>query len=337
MIGNLIAFRRAIPRLMAHAIAVSLVLLGTAVAPARGADDAGCAKVLTQVASVDLVQAPDGTLLVPIKVKGTAELFLLDPDGLSAITKTAADPLDLHETELANDWSDLSQVIDSSVSPSIDVGLVHAESMPLLLLREKLKYDSRATGVLGSSILQLFDLEVDFKALKLKLFRPDHCPGMGPYWTRSFAALPLTINPIRNNSVPMQLDGKDVRVGFHFLYPHAILSFDVAKDLFGLTPASPGMTPLPAGLRIGSANITHKYTFKALVADGLQISNPVIFLTESLGSADCRLHSGCQGSENDLSLGLAELRQLRLYFAFHEKMLYLTPAGASDVPAPTQH
>lgn len=321
-------------RPLTHVFALAFALLSAAATGVGNAAADDCTKGLTQVASVDLVQAPDGTLLVPIKVKGTTQLFLLDPDGMSAITKTTADALDLHETELFNQWSDLSQVVNFSVSTSVDVGQVHWESTSLLLLPESLKYDPRATGVLGSSMLQKLDLEVDFKTPRLKLFRTDHCPGMGPYWTRSFAALPLTINPIRNNSVPMQLDGKVVKVGLNFLYPHAIMSFDVAKDLFGLTPDSPGMTPLPPGLRIGAANITHKYTFKSLVADGLQISNPVIFLTASLGSVDCRLHSDCEGGENDLLLGLAELRQLRLYFAFHEKMLYLTPAGASDSPAP---
>lgn len=330
MIQNAIPFATAVARAMARSIAGSLVMLCAAV-PASAAAPANCAKVLTEVTSIDLVQEENGTYLVPVKVDGTDHLFLLAPDSFTAVTQKVVDKLG-HATGPENtDTYMLGQQLSLRVNISVDLGRIHGDSISLLVMPDPPALDPKADGVLGD-ILQEYDVELDPKALKLKLFRPDHCPGMGVYWSKSAAALPLTINRIRNISVPMQLDGKDVQVGFSFFDPHPLMGLDIAGDLFGLTPDSPGVTAIKNYTHAASAPVAYHYVFKSLDADGMRINNLGVDLLQTPKPGPIRTrcrHPLCFGGENDFSLGLSELRQLRLYFAFHEQMLYLTPAGAN--------
>ncbi len=78
----------------------------------------------------------------------------------------------------------------------------------------------------------------------------------------------------------------------------------------------------------------YRYPFKELTIEGITIGSPQIDLYKD--AKECRATSpydfpagfqACYGA-SDLELGLSELRQLHVYFAFKEKKIYLTAASA---------
>jgi hypothetical protein len=104
----------------------------------------------------------------------------------------------------------------------------------------------------------------------------------------------------------------------------------------------------PVATDASGAAVLYRYPFKQLTIEGVIIEHPVIDLDPK--ASDCRPRSdpspyvmplgkrtaSCYGA-SDLELGLKELRQLHLYFAFKEKMLYATAAStdsAKDSPSP---
>jgi hypothetical protein len=104
-----------------------------------------------------------------------------------------------------------------------------------------------------------------------------------------------------------------------------------AQKRFGLNPQSPGMQ------REGARNgvVSYSYPFKSLSAGNVVINNPQIFILD--GMPDCSpslkivhevLTMRCYGMA-ELRLRMAEMKAFHLYFAFDEKMLYVTAADAA--------
>jgi hypothetical protein len=111
------------------------------------------------------------------------------------------------------------------------------------------------------------------------------------------------------------------------------LAFPVARENFGLTPSSPDVTLA----RSVNNSEFYRYPFKALSADGLSITNPVVLLYGDVNMKVCdsELHQSirdtgyrCRG-DAAMRVGLHELCSLHLFFAFSEKKLYVTAANAN--------
>jgi hypothetical protein len=105
----------------------------------------------------------------------------------------------------------------------------------------------------------------------------------------------------------------------------------VAKDKFDLdvTPDANGDLP--------------KHKFKTLSVDGLTINNPdfAMYQDDSGGcNGGARMKAVSLRTEHDaeiercfglpdMTIGLPELRNLHIYIAFRERMVYITAAGAN--------
>ncbi len=133
------------------------------------------------------------------------------------------------------------------------------------------------------------------------------------------AVLPIQTPNRYDFFVVMQLDGKDVETKIFMSSEHARLSTKVAEEKFGI--------PVPT--EIDSRNSSPYPPFKTLTVDGLTIANPVIypFIDQDKGHCNGNSYLGCFGS-SDLFIGSSELRKLRVFFDFSEKMLYATTADA---------
>jgi hypothetical protein len=279
-------------------------------------------------ASLDVVES-DGGLIVPVTLQGQPGGYMtLDLDGIvSGVTEDLAKRFDLHRQAISQDVTIYidNQRIFQKGELSIQLGGSRGDSWVGILPKYSTS-DPRVIGILAMDVLNQFDLEFDFAHHKLNLFSPDHCKGQVIYWTKTapVAAVPMTLRGDAEFVIPMQLDGKDLNAELS-TGDTASLNGKIAHDDFGLE----------------NAKGTH--TFKMISVDGLGITNPTlaVYPDES---------SGCNGGASqaansllterdpimercyghpDLVIGLQQLKHLRVYVAYKERMLYATSASAN--------
>jgi hypothetical protein len=136
--------------------------------------------------------------------------------------------------------------------------------------------------------------------------------------------------------VTMTLDGKTVSAMVNTIGHRTYMGFNVANKLFGLTGQSEGVRTADKEVT-GIDPSEAIYPFHALVADGLTVSNPKIYLygdhTDPICDGKTRvvkwpyadMTTSCNGG-SDIQLGTNLLSALRLYFAFGENTVYFTPS-----------
>jgi hypothetical protein len=175
-------------------------------------------------------------------------------------------------------------------------------------------------GLLSPDLLTNFDLDFDFAGGKVNLFSSDHCDGRVGYWTD---APPIGIPLVREEdrvhiSIHVMLDGKDVKALIDTGAPHSSMSLEAAEDIFDLTSSDPRFVNLARGPNRTSG--ARKFPFQKMSFGGVEVNNPDIVLVP-----DSQAQMGRHAPK--MILGLSILRQLHLYIAYHEKMLYITSAS----------
>jgi hypothetical protein len=301
------------------------------VAGAARAQDCG---PLKQMASLAITTLPDGNIAIPASVEGHDGLFVVTMD--DSHTKVSGEILD--QLRVGPRMLPFGSAIEGSDAiltvPNFKIANLDIKATPVLWLNDKPK-QAGVIGSIGTDLLGMFDLELDIAHAKLNLFSPDHCPGHVVYWTNGVAAaIPFTFDTTGNITFDAAIDGKPLQVQFSTRPGHSTVRPDVAQSVLGyqMPPANPlakGEVPNPAPTPVPG-------NFKTLTIGGITISNPKIDITgvtiEGL-KCDGKPHSfhgifvSCM-KDSGFRLGLAELSALHMYFAVHEKMLYVTPASA---------
>jgi hypothetical protein len=325
-------------------------LLGAAlalIATQAAADDCQ----LKQYASLDLI-VDNEKVLVPVTLGGRpGGYFILDFDAIvSGIAESASDALQLKRSAMKSSVHinlDGKDIREQVFAPT-QLGGVKGDIVMAVIPKFR-RDDIRIVGVLGIDLLGKFDVELDIAHSKLNLFSPDHCKGQVVHWTHSaaVAAVAMETHDLETFGIPMQLDGKDIEAAFSVM-PKPVISSRVAHDRYGLdtTPGATGEMPV------------HK--FQTLSVDGLTIANPELAIypadtracdggvfteraSRTIKDADPFMMQGrkvearrldsiagtrCFGLP-DMTIGLPELRNLHVYIAFREHMVYITAAGAN--------
>ena len=308
-----------------RAIVGLLVLLAATHAQAQDCD----LKLVTRVDMLPL----ENRMEVPVSINGIPKLLLLDTGGVVSQLSpdTVRDPkLAFHETSV--------RIYDASgyyshgnvVANSLTLGTLTAKSLHLMISPENLGVSD---GLLSSDLLVRYDVDVDFGAGKLSYFSPDHCPGKVVYWhPETVAEVPLTLREGSKFLVEVRLDGKP----FHALVDtgatRSFISMPVARETFGLTQDSPGMTP--AGDVNGDSRLSsYRYKFSSLTFEGVAVTNPAILLIPDR-LAGSTIEAGSYVASAgvklpELVLGMDVMKHLHMYFAFNEKKLYVSAATAA--------
>jgi hypothetical protein len=191
-------------------------------------------------------------------------------------------------------------------------------------------------GILGTGLLQHFDVELDFANAKMNLYSPQHCAGKVVYWSDQYAVVPLEVNALTGEiMVPATLDGGPLTVTLATDPGRSFMSMSIAAKVAAFSTQSPALT-----------RVTHfdpyernwySYPFKTLSLGGIGLSNPPIDLFSDDYCTQVKLHGpifmptakdAYMLCKSDAVIELAELKHLHLYFAFGEKKLYVTAAGA---------
>lgn len=173
-------------------------------------------------------------------------------------------------------------------------------------------------GLLAPDFLANFDLDFDFAGGKFSLFSNDHCDGKIGWWTTpdALTAIPITRDESLHIAMHVNLDGKDVKAIIDTGASRTIMSLEQAEDLFDLKKEA--LADSESVNKIAGAK---KAKFKKLSFGNVDVLNPDIVLIPDRGTGIVR-------KVPDMIIGIGILRQLHLYVAYKEKMLYLTAASA---------
>jgi hypothetical protein len=282
---------------------------------------------LKQFASLDVLENKAGAI-VPVTIQGRSGAYLqleLD-DIISAVSDEAVRKYGLQRDAVRKGVSinvENQQIRDMT---KLDIGLGHATVKAYATVVPNYPADDpRVVGHLAMDALSRYDVELDFAHGKLNLFSHDHCKGEVVYWaaTAPVAAVPMDVRGDLEFVVPMQLDGKPLNAELS-AEPAAVLNGKIAKDEYGLE------------------NARGAHTFDTISVAGLSIANPTLQIYPDVsggcnGGAEARANEmftprdlqmeRCYGHP-DLTLGLPQLKRLRIFMAFQERMLYVTAADA---------
>jgi predicted aspartyl protease len=170
--------------------------------------------------------------------------------------------------------------------------------------------------------MKAFDIEFDFAHARFNMFSQDHCPNAVVYWTKgAYAQVPMHVDDSWHISVPITLDGKTLTAVIDSGADRSTMSLETLETVLGIDVHDPKLKKVGATSINGTARTTlYRYPFGTLSFEGVTVQNPDIEV----------IPGETYGAHNpDLIIGINVLRQLRLYIAYKEQMLYLTPAEAN--------
>jgi predicted aspartyl protease len=312
---------------------------------------------LKQVASVDMTMTPDGRVLVPVTINGTPQQMMLSTaGGITSLTSAAVNSLGLHAIDASN-VKQLDSTGNASQSyvqvDSFAIGAIQTKNIQFMVTPNPGAGNSGSfVGLLAGDLMSRYDVEMDFAARKLNFFLQDHCPGHVLYWNPAVVAeVPITLhmptpNDLRTGFrpyvqrsihiwVPVTLDGKPFKAAINTGTRNSSLSAKTAQFGFGVTADSPGSTPLSSV----DGNPDHKafgHVFSSLTFDGVTVTNPhVVVIPDLIGSkdpdngyqTDSHIKRVDDGFGAQMTVGMDVLKKLRIYIAFGERKLYISPAG----------
>jgi predicted aspartyl protease len=308
------------------AFAATLLLLtaSTALAadPAPPAAPAACN--LGRIAALDMTMLPNGEIAVPATVNGQDVRLIVDTgDIFSGIGAQNADALHLKRKLAGEMFFFLGNVpaYQYVEAESFKLGPMSASGISLMVIPNQMLRPN-ADGLLGPNIMKSYDVEFDFAHAKFNIFAQDHCPNKVVYWTKSgYAQVPMHVDGSWHISVPVTLGGKSLTAVVDSGADRSTMSLETAKDLFGIDEKNPAMKTVGAASINGTAKTNlYRYPFDTLSFEGVTVQNPDIDIIpgETYGKLNPKL-----------IIGINVLRQLRVYIAYKEQMLYLTSAEAN--------
>jgi len=352
---------------------VSVILALAAISAATDARaEANCG--LTQLASLPLTQTSNGMLAIPVTIDGAIEQFVVSINQpISSVSQSLASKRQfIQKTLQGSEWSGYGFLTyagqiayTKAFIPTIEVGRAASTTDQVLVTPRPVSPDT--SGLLGLDFLSNFDVELNFKQMRLNLFSPEHCRGNVVYWGRPYEVLPIVNGDHGFRYFEMQLDGKPISVSMNIAEEDARMGQADAMAMFGIASGDPRLKLRQDRSMQSDPNILsdkipgrpnykltatppksgsnfYDFQFKALAAGGIVFNNLHVLLFPQESPQPCSADkkpifggayvSRCFGYVN-LTLGRHELRQLRLYFAFKEKNLYVTAADTDAQTTPS--
>ncbi|MBN9543876.1 MAG: aspartyl protease family protein [Alphaproteobacteria bacterium] len=268
-------------------------------------------------------------------------------------------------------WHNTALKLDPAVENNVRVsrfilGSMDASGFPIEANTTPVFAPPLFDGILGTDMMQSYDIDLDFAHGKLNYFSPEQCVGAGVYWN------PTTITSMNVKSsvrvmaraglitVPVTLDGHEIIALLDTGADRTFLNPKMASMLFGLDAGSLETANLTVGGAVTKAGL---HTFSRLTIGGLTADNPRIAIpldTEIPNLFQIRPDSAKMfpprdtlvfpGYYNDLPdelplldprrqsgtlpimvIGMDLLKHSHLYISFRNRRVYISAAG--DGPA----
>jgi predicted aspartyl protease len=306
---------------LVYAIVAALAIASRAAAQDAPPPAKGCQ--LGQAASLDLRTMQEGMIAVRGAINDRDGYFLVDTGGIGATLGFSS--------AFQSRLKPLRSIFGSALLPggvALDygtnvahfaVGPVTYSNMWFYIAPDRM-LPTDLVGSLQPHIWDNLDVEIDFVKGKLNLFLQKQCPGHVVYWTRdAVAAVPMNLDSFGHISVQADIDGKPVQAFIDSGAEHSFVTLAAAKAIFGIDEKDPALKPLGSLKLNDIASVrTWRYPFQAINFEGISIRNPDIIIADT----------GKGANVPPLTIGIGALRQLHLFIAYDEKMLYLTAAEA---------
>jgi len=312
------------------ALSAIALLISCSTAGAVEAFPADCKLTLAATVPIGL---EGGHFTVPVTVNGHARTFIIDTGGLtsaispSIVAEQGIKTYGIHAgtdiQDIAHKKAELYVTLDELV-----IGNQKARNARMMVLD-----DIGVEGLIGPEYLRNFDLEFDFAAGTLNLFRPHPCKDRAVYWTDDYFTLPMDVTDQGHIRIDVSLDGKPLRAMIDTDAPVTVIGQAIARSDFDVDPSQVNVDGATAGKIIGGNGgemgaVPHRFT--GLRLGGINIKNPIL--------AIATVERGFHADHSSLLLGMRELHNLHLYVAYQERKLYFSRAnaGAAD-PARVPH
>jgi tetratricopeptide (TPR) repeat protein len=292
----------------AHGAALSVAVLA---AVARAED---CTH--DPLVELPMVQNDLGTPIVSILIDGRPHNVLLDSGGFwSLVDPVFAKPYGRYksriEGQLGLDGVKLNRAVHV---PSIQLGPV---KIPKVDFFEAPAGYLQVEATLGANWLSRFDVEIDPVGKKVVFFPQNHCEADILHWPHSdLAELPVMIDRRQNLvTIPLELDGKEIRALIDTGSPETFLSLRTAKQLFDFDPDKAEEAAMDASVdQKGRYGRVYRARFHALKMGDIVFQSPWLLIAPMAGNGP------------DMILGMHDLSSLHLYFAYAANTLYATTA-----------
>jgi len=279
---------------------------------------------LKQIMVLDTQTGRDGRIAVPVSIENRPAYLVVDTGAaFSTLDASFAKSIGLNAKQMQGGPVILGGGIrlqQYAVAHSFKLGPLPSDHFGFVLAPSNV-LESDSMGMLGTEVMSAFDIDLDFAGGKFSVFSQDHCPGKVVYWTGgAYAAVPIELDHNRHMTVSVVLDGKPFSVMLDTGAARSFMNFKAAKEIFGIDEENPHLKSLGERGINGIVGVAaYRYPFSTLTLQGVEIRNPDI---------DIIKYPDTDHGESDLSLGISVLRQLHIYIAYGEKMLYVTGAEA---------
>jgi predicted aspartyl protease len=292
---------------------------------------------LKRIAVIPFETDATGHIWFPAKVGGFKTRLMLDTGAFwSFLNKDIAEKLSLQPQLMFDGYivDAAGQKMDKFVTvPEVQLGSVVIGVPYDFVVGEAGGDIEHFGGAIGLNLFTKMDLEIDNAGKTISLFSQDHCKGAGVHWadeavTLNFARRKKDIPsgtrirtqkdymPINMPIVGGELEGDPVRILFDTGATNSSIHLDHAKRRWNVGPGSPGVAPAGVVYTASGTPIeTYSYTFNSLSISGIRFNNVPV----RLGKFD----------DEDVILGMHELKLLHLYFAFKDGMIHVTGADAT--------
>lgn len=289
---------------------------------------------MQKLASFDLKYLANGMPSIPVLIAGKEETMAVDVSNpYSFLYADYGDAEGFNPPMPNENWRGSANPSKELYEvPELVIGGTSGKDVVFVRMKGPRKLGNDVVGELASDMLSRFDVELDLKNNKMNLFSGQHCAGNVVYWTKSpYAVLTFKNDRIGHPYFLMDLDGKTIVVSMSLWPGPARMSMDTAKRIFDINENSFGVTQVASP---SADDLRYRFPFKELNMNGMAIKNPKIDLSTKL--KECRSDvtsyernkpSRCFGG-SDLYLGLEQMKQLHLFYAFSEGLLYVTSADA---------
>jgi predicted aspartyl protease len=263
-----------------------------------------------------------GGVYVPARVSGMTLKLLVDTGGTySMLTDSTVASLGLFRHRSRSPGMTLygGETLDHFVMVNdMRIGTIAANTVDFLVMPDA-RLPSELSGTLAPDVLSRFDVDFDFADARLNLFAPKRCGGPAALSASGkIDRIPIRLDEQKHVIIPVQVDGRNLTAYLDTGASRSEMSMEAARDLFGLRPSSPGVRSLTEA---NNGEGIFYYPFKTLTFDGVTVNAPYLPLVPN------RLARRPLGGPQ-LILGMAVLRHYRLYIAYSERYLYVTPATA---------
>ncbi|HUJ47419.1 MAG TPA: aspartyl protease family protein [Rhizomicrobium sp.] len=305
-------------------ILAGLVISGAVAARADEHAQPSCA--LQSMASLDTQTLPNGEIAVPATLNDTPALLAVDTGSIySSISEEAAVEQGAHVQFSPYIGSFMNGVSTNAftVLNSFAVGPLRSPKKWSVAIAPDQMLPASISGYLGPDVMRAYDVEFDFYHGKFNLFAHTNCAG-AVYWTHDAAAVvPMKVADDGHIVVDATLDGKPVTILLDTGSPSSVMSVEAAEKLFGIAKDDQRLKFVRSiSLNGGSDTPFYSFPFSSLSFGAITVANPKIQL---IPQENFDPH-GRQDAQ--IVLGMSVLRQLHLYVAYDQKMLYLSAAEA---------